>query len=94
MDEEDFSIIIFGCLIVIYEQHNLSVGNQRFLYPQYQSSPAPGPSAASAAVEEDDGLGPLPAGWERRVQPEGRVYFVNHKVSAWQLVDVPYLKYG
>lgn len=57
-----------------------SAGNQRFLYPQYQAGPAPGPSAASTAVEEDDGLGPLPSGWERRVQPEGRVYFVNHKV--------------
>lgn len=57
------------------------LGNQRFLYPQYQSGPAPGPSAASAVVEDDDGLGPLPAGWERRVQPEGRVYFVNHKVN-------------
>lgn len=44
-------------------------GNQRFLYPQQQSGPVPGPS--TAVPEEDDGLGPLPPDWERRVQPEG-----------------------
>ncbi|XP_066159164.1 E3 ubiquitin-protein ligase Su(dx) [Euwallacea fornicatus] len=61
-------------------------GNQRFLYPQYQASPAPGPSAATT-VDEDDGLGSLPAGWERRAQPDGRVYFVNHKNRTTQWED-------
>lgn len=44
------------------------IGNQRFLYPQHQPSTVPGPSAL---VDDDDGLGPLPSGWERRVQPDG-----------------------
>lgn len=48
------------------------VGNQRFLYPQHQPAPVPGPSAL---VDDDDGLGPLPSGWERRVQPDGKYYF-------------------
>ncbi|XP_060518956.1 E3 ubiquitin-protein ligase Su(dx) [Cylas formicarius] len=59
-------------------------GNQRFLYPQYQAGPTPSTSVPS---DEDDGLGPLPSGWERRVQPEGRVYFVNHKNRTTQWED-------
>lgn len=64
-------------------------GNQRFLYPQHSAGaigpgPAPGPSALT---EEDDGLGPLPASWEKRVQPDGRVYFVNHKNRTTQWED-------
>lgn len=48
----------------------ISLGNQRFLYPQHQPAPVPGPGP-SVVAEEDDGLGVLPSGWERRVQPEG-----------------------
>ncbi|KAK9882482.1 hypothetical protein WA026_021823 [Henosepilachna vigintioctopunctata] len=66
-------------------QHIVSQGNQRFLYPQHQAGPVPGPSAK--VPDEDDGLGPLPPGWERRVQPEGRVYFVNHKNRTTQWED-------
>lgn len=44
-----------------------------------------GPS--TAVTEEDDALGPLPAGWERRKQPEGRVYYVNHKNRTTQWED-------
>lgn len=44
-----------------------------------------GPSIAT--VDEDDALGPLPAGWERRKQPEGRVYYVNHKNRTTQWED-------
>ncbi|KAL3280597.1 hypothetical protein HHI36_003829 [Cryptolaemus montrouzieri] len=66
-------------------QHIVSQGNQRFLYPQHQTGPVPGPS--TSVPEEDDGLGPLPPGWERRVQPEGRVYFVNHKNRTTQWED-------
>lgn len=45
-------------------QHIVQQGNQRFLYPQ-QQGPIPGPSTLS---EDDDHLGPLPSGWEKRVQ--------------------------
>ncbi|XP_013794411.2 NEDD4-like E3 ubiquitin-protein ligase WWP1 [Limulus polyphemus] len=38
-------------------------------------------------VEEDDPLGPLPEGWEKRVDPNGRVYFVNHKNKTTQWED-------
>ncbi|CAH1974705.1 unnamed protein product [Acanthoscelides obtectus] len=65
-------------------QHIVQQGNQRFLYPQHQQGPIAGPSTLA---DEDDGLGPLPAGWERRVQPEGRVYFVNHKNRTTQWED-------
>ncbi|XP_063529186.1 E3 ubiquitin-protein ligase Su(dx) [Cydia strobilella] len=43
----------------------------------------PGPAAQPA----DDALGALPAGWERRVQPDGRVYYVNHKNRTTQWED-------
>lgn len=42
-------------------------------------------AAGGAAV--DDALGALPAGWERRVQPDGRVYYVNHKNRTTQWED-------
>lgn len=45
------------------------------------------PVASTSSAEEDDGLGPLPSGWERRVQPEGRVYYVNHKNRTTQWED-------
>lgn len=38
-------------------------------------------------VEEDDPLGPLPEGWEKRVDPNNRVYFVNHKNKTTQWED-------
>jgi len=33
-------------------------------------------------VEEE----PLPSGWEKRIQPDGRNYFVNHKsrITQWE----------
>ncbi|GFG36145.1 hypothetical protein Cfor_02401 [Coptotermes formosanus] len=37
--------------------------------------------------QEEDALGALPAGWEKRVQPDGRVYFVNHKNRTTQWED-------
>ncbi|XP_076878724.1 NEDD4-like E3 ubiquitin-protein ligase WWP2 isoform X2 [Brachyhypopomus gauderio] len=48
--------------------------NQRYLY---QSSGAP---------VENDPLGPLPPGWEKR-QDNGRVYFVNHNTRTTQWED-------
>ncbi|XP_063989823.1 E3 ubiquitin-protein ligase Su(dx) [Diachasmimorpha longicaudata] len=63
-------------------------GNQRFLYPQaHGAQPVVAGPSTSAAVEDDDALGPLPAGWERRKQPEGRVYYVNHKNRTTQWED-------
>lgn len=40
----------------------------------------------SAIAEEEDALGPLPEGWEKRIGPEGRPYFCNHKnrVTQWE----------
>uniref|UniRef100_A0A182YFH2 HECT-type E3 ubiquitin transferase n=1 Tax=Anopheles stephensi TaxID=30069 RepID=A0A182YFH2_ANOST len=64
-------------------QHIISQGNQRFLYPQHAQQS----NSTSAAHEEDDGLGPLPDGWEKRVQPDNRVYFVNHKNRTTQWED-------
>lgn len=34
-----------------------------------------------------DAQGPLPDGWEKRVEPNGRVYFVNHKNRTTQWED-------
>ncbi|KAK0048262.1 NEDD4-like E3 ubiquitin-protein ligase WWP1 [Biomphalaria pfeifferi] len=49
---------------------------QRFLYPQ-QAAPA----------QENDPLGPLPDGWEKRVDSNNRVYFVNHRNRTTQWED-------
>jgi len=53
----------------------MQMKNQRFLYPEQQRA------------AEDDPLGPLPDGWEKRVEPNGRVYFVNHKNRTTQWED-------
>lgn len=66
--------------------------NQRFLYPQQQpppvaSSSSTGATTTTTAQDEEEVLGPLPDGWERRVQPDNRVYFVNHKNRTTQWED-------
>ncbi|XP_014213133.1 E3 ubiquitin-protein ligase Su(dx) [Copidosoma floridanum] len=66
-------------------QYVIQQGNQRFLYPQPHQAVMSGPSTSTA--EEDDGLGPLPPDWERRVHPEGRVYYVNHRNRTTQWED-------
>jgi len=55
----------------------VQIKNQRFLYPD----------SARGGTTEDDSLGPLPDGWEKRVEPNGRVYFVNHKNRTTQWED-------
>ncbi|TGZ68154.1 hypothetical protein CRM22_004422 [Opisthorchis felineus] len=48
---------------------------------------ASGATATSAAATSGlDLLGPLPEGWERRVDPQGRSYFVNHtsRTTQWE----------
>lgn len=39
------------------------------------------------ATQADDSLGPLPEGWEKRADDNGRVYFVNHKNRTTQWED-------
>ncbi|XP_021379253.1 NEDD4-like E3 ubiquitin-protein ligase WWP1 isoform X2 [Mizuhopecten yessoensis] len=48
----------------------------RFLFP----NPA-------QVTQENDPLGPLPEGWEKRVDANSRVYFVNHKNRTTQWED-------
>ncbi|XP_066994660.1 E3 ubiquitin-protein ligase Su(dx) isoform X1 [Anabrus simplex] len=62
--------------------HVVQQGNQRFLYPQHTAA-----TTSSVPEQEEDSLGALPAGWEKRVQPDGRVYFVNHKNRTTQWED-------
>ena len=71
--------------------------NQRFLYPDAQGSGAQPPNNAGGArggaggggsgTDSEEGLGSLPEGWEKRVEPNGRVYFVNHKNRTTQWED-------
>ncbi|XP_033326004.2 suppressor of deltex isoform X1 [Megalopta genalis] len=68
-------------------QHVVQQGNQRFLYPQAHGNQAAVAGPSMFTVDDDDALGPLPAGWERRKQPEGRVYYVNHKNRTTQWED-------
>ncbi|XP_036609051.1 NEDD4-like E3 ubiquitin-protein ligase WWP1 isoform X1 [Trichosurus vulpecula] len=49
--------------------------NQRYLY------------SASMLSAENDPLGPLPPGWEKRVDSNDRVYFVNHNTKTTQWED-------
>ncbi|KAK3734003.1 hypothetical protein QZH41_009848 [Actinostola sp. cb2023] len=41
---------------------------------------------ANTVPQETDQLGPLPPGWEKRVETNGRVYFVNHntRTTHWE----------
>lgn len=63
--------------------HVVQQGNQRFLYPQQPTVGA----TLIPNIEEEDALGPLPKDWEKRVQPDGRVYFVNHRNRTTQWED-------
>lgn len=55
---------------------------QRFLYDHSNNNGVAatnGTSTNNTTAEDEASLEPLPDGWERRVDPSGRVYFVNHK---------------
>ncbi|XP_063311790.1 E3 ubiquitin-protein ligase Itchy homolog [Pelobates fuscus] len=52
--------------------------NQRFIY---------GNQDFSGQNKEYDPLGPLPGGWEKRTDANGRVYFVNHSTRTTQWED-------
>uniref|UniRef100_A0A3B3ZIR7 E3 ubiquitin-protein ligase n=1 Tax=Periophthalmus magnuspinnatus TaxID=409849 RepID=A0A3B3ZIR7_9GOBI len=55
--------------------------NQRFIYG-FQDQ-----IAAAASKQEFDPLGPLPHGWEKRTDSNGRVYFVHHPTRSTQWED-------
>ncbi|XP_019395273.1 PREDICTED: E3 ubiquitin-protein ligase Itchy homolog isoform X2 [Crocodylus porosus] len=52
--------------------------NQRFIYGNQDFT--------STQNKEFDPLGPLPPGWEKRTDNNGRVYFVNHntRITQWE----------
>ncbi|KAF6726479.1 E3 ubiquitin-protein ligase Itchy [Oryzias melastigma] len=54
--------------------------NQRFIYGVQDQ-------AAAAQNKEFDPLGPLPHGWEKRTDGNGRVYFVHHPTRSTQWED-------
>ncbi|KAJ7107269.1 hypothetical protein C8R43DRAFT_1044956 [Mycena crocata] len=51
---------------------------------------APAPAAQSRLVDDDQGA-PLPAGWERRIDPQGRTYYVDHSTrsTTWHRPQAP-----
>ncbi|KAJ7600618.1 hypothetical protein C8J56DRAFT_1010453 [Mycena floridula] len=46
------------------------------------SSPVRPVSTAPSSIRNSDDEGPLPPGWERRVDPQGRPYYVDHNTRA------------
>ncbi|CAG2169848.1 unnamed protein product, partial [Oppiella nova] len=67
---------------------------QRFLYDHSNNNgsvangtPNTATTTTTTTTEEDASLEALPEGWERRVDPSGRVYFVNHKNKTTQWED-------
>ncbi|KAL5279465.1 WWP1 family protein [Megaselia abdita] len=48
---------------------------------------APTTAASNPMMEDEEVLGPLPDGWEKKVQSDNRVYFVNHKNRTTQWED-------
>lgn len=53
----------------------------------HSESCSPHPSINSDITCEKDQIGPLPAHWERKINSEGRAYFVNHKNKTTQWDD-------
>ncbi|KAK7576036.1 hypothetical protein V9T40_012322 [Parthenolecanium corni] len=51
------------------------------------NAPGAAPVVNIPTLEEDSNPDPLPAGWERRIQFDGRVYYVNHKNRTTQWED-------
>ncbi|KAI9224517.1 C2 domain-containing protein, partial [Blastocladiella britannica] len=51
------------------------------------TAPSSGQSALQLSSQTTEGQGPLPAGWESRMTPEGRVYFVDHNTRTTTWVD-------
>lgn len=49
-------------------------------------------SVKSGKPKQDDGLGPLPAGWEERVHSDGRTFFIDHNSKKTQWNDPRYVQ--
>jgi atrophin-1 interacting protein 5 (WW domain-containing E3 ubiquitin protein ligase 1) len=64
-----------------------NAASQRPPAPAANGTPAPG---GPTPEPDADPLGPLPDGWEKRMEPNGRVYFVNHKNRTTQWDDPRY----
>ncbi|KAF7490754.1 E3 ubiquitin-protein ligase Su(dx) [Sarcoptes scabiei] len=60
---------------------------QRFLYDQSGGWSAPNGHGNGSQQQSEEDLNPLPEGWEKRVDPNGRVYFLNHKNKTTQWED-------
>lgn len=59
-------------------------GKSRFLYQPQPTAAAPTSGIIHGDVDADvETLGPLPDGWERRVRPDGRTYWINHVNKTW-----------
>lgn len=58
---------------------SLTTGTTASTPPPTAAAGAPA-GVAGAASSTTQGTGPLPAGWEQRFTPEGRPYFVDHKL--------------
>ncbi|KAK7469288.1 hypothetical protein VKT23_003772 [Stygiomarasmius scandens] len=67
---------------------NLSTSAPRFPQPEVAGRPISASSSVSASIPQqvrnmdDDQGNPLPAGWERRVDPQGRNYYVDHSTRS------------
>ncbi|XP_077975149.1 NEDD4-like E3 ubiquitin-protein ligase WWP1 isoform X2 [Styela clava] len=59
-------------------QNQQQAYNQRFMVGGQQPTPQP---------PESDSLGAMPKGWEKRMDENGRVYFVNHNTRTTQWED-------
>nr|CAD7571326.1 unnamed protein product [Timema californicum] len=73
--------VVHGSLRTGVESVDWDIMSSLVLCYQHSATAAPAPD------QEEDSLGPLPGGWEKRVQPDGRVYFVNHKNRTTQWED-------
>ncbi|KAI6036645.1 hypothetical protein BKA83DRAFT_26209 [Pisolithus microcarpus] len=68
----------------------VSSGGAHTISPTGQSAPGISPGSANGARQGNfnpsvDQYGPLPAGWERRLDPLGRTYYVDHntRTTTW-----------
>lgn len=62
-----------------------SIPTQQIHNPAQPRSPSPQMSGNAARLTDDDHGQPLPAGWERRVDGQGRTYYVDHanRATTW-----------
>lgn len=68
-----------------WQQHWNNTRSQAF--EQLQNRTLFNTTMMPAGSQQDDSLGALPEGWEKRADANGRVYFVNHKNRTTQWED-------